>query len=122
MESAGCRATHVTFKGPCEGKLTIAAGADALRELASGILGLEPDDEMIEDSLSDVVGELANVVLGNLLPRLAGEEKVFDLGAPTPFDNSQEVWSELTSNPECVALSVEGAGILVHLEAPELLK
>lgn len=70
----------VEFKGPLEGALEVRLTEDLVPELASNMIGFEeaPDPEVCRDA----VGELVNVICGNLLPELAGYSAVFDLTAP----------------------------------------
>ena len=74
------RAT-VRFDGAFGGVLTLSIASSQLPELAGNMLGLEdepPEDEQQQDAL----GELANVVCGNVLTALAGPKTVFDLQRP----------------------------------------
>ena len=80
---AGSTAVGVTvsFTGPFDGAVEIAADRAVLIELASNMLGLEaPADEACG---IDALKELANVICGNLLPAIAGCEPVFHIAAPT---------------------------------------
>jgi CheY-specific phosphatase CheX len=53
-----------------------------LVDLAANMLGTEddPTDEVVLDAL----GEVTNVICGNVLPSLSGANAVFDLSAPEP--------------------------------------
>ena len=81
--------TRVSFSGPVRGELVIRISEDVASEMAANMLGLfdGADGSVIEDAL----GEIANVICGNLVPALGRPEDVFDLGAPeTTLDPSQE--------------------------------
>ena len=73
----------VSFKGPFSGTLSMAISTEALRELAANMLGLDEGEEPEEEQMSDALKETMNVVCGNLLPAVAGDETVFDIGVPT---------------------------------------
>ena len=82
-------AVVVAFEGPSTGALTVAVSDDvAVSEdvavaLAANMLGLDPETVRAEHRWRhDAVGELANVVCGNVLPLVAGREAVFHLAAP----------------------------------------
>ena len=66
--------------GATRGTLTVGATDDVARTVAANMLGLDAADDarLVQDAL----GELANVVCGNLLPELAGRAAVFHLDAP----------------------------------------
>lgn len=74
---AACR---VRFRGPVSGALEIEVSGPVLGEFAGNMLGTEgaPPREMELAAL----GEVANVICGNVLPALAGTRAVFDLSAP----------------------------------------
>jgi CheY-specific phosphatase CheX len=73
----------VPFDGPVCGTLVLAAAAEMLPELAGNMLGLAEDDAPpSSEQQHDAFKELANVICGNLLPRMAGREAVFDVEAP----------------------------------------
>jgi CheY-specific phosphatase CheX len=78
-------AARVTFAGPRAGALEVAVSDDVAVALAANMLGLDPDAVRADAALRrDAVGELANVVCGNVLPLVAGREAVFRLAAPAP--------------------------------------
>lgn len=71
---------RVDFVGPLEGSLELHLAGDLLRPLAANMLGEEGLTS--ERIMHDALGEVANVVCGNVLPTLAGPQAVFDLAAP----------------------------------------
>ncbi|MGZ8379787.1 MAG: chemotaxis protein CheX [Gemmatirosa sp.] len=76
-------AVRVAFAGPCAGALDVAVSDDVAVALAANMLGLDPDAVRADAGVrQDAVGELANVVCGNVLPLVAGREVVFHLAAP----------------------------------------
>lgn len=81
-----CVAT-VRFDGPCRGALVLAIYGEMLGEIAANMLGEDtvPTRAMQRDAL----GELANVICGNVTPELAGA--VFTLGAPRVDDVRADV-------------------------------
>jgi CheY-specific phosphatase CheX len=70
----------VDFEGPITGTLEVRMSRTALPSLACNMMGEfdEPSDELQRDAL----GELANVITGNVLPLLAGTTAVFRLHPP----------------------------------------
>jgi CheY-specific phosphatase CheX len=76
-------AVRVAFAGPCAGALDVAVSDDLAVALAANMLGLDPEAVRADAGVrQDAVGELANVVCGNVLPLVAGREAVFHLAAP----------------------------------------
>ena len=58
------------FEGIPSGTFTICASTGAAREMSATFLGIEPD-QVTENQLDQVVGELANMVCGNAMSRAA---------------------------------------------------
>lgn len=66
----------VRFRGPIAGQVALAAPANAVAELAATMGGDS------QQPPGDALGELCNIVCGNLLPAMAGPQAVFDLQPP----------------------------------------
>ena len=84
-------AGRVSFTGPFSGTLVMMISIEVLRELAANMLGLDDGEETTEDHRSDALKETMNVVCGNLLPAIAGDEVVFDIGVPGVLPADQEI-------------------------------
>jgi CheY-specific phosphatase CheX len=70
----------VEFSGPMRGRLALRVSAEVLPAAAANMLG---EDAGRETPLQrDAIGELANVICGNVLPVIGGAEAVFILSAP----------------------------------------
>ncbi len=78
------RAVSISFAGAFAGTLLLRMSDVALATAAANMIGadLPPDDSTCRDAL----GEIANVICGNLLPAIAGESAVFRLSAPAAAD------------------------------------
>lgn len=73
-------AAEVGFRGPVSGQLVVVAYGEVLPQLAANMLG--EDAHHSEQIQRDALGEVANVICGNLLPALSGTQAVFSLDAP----------------------------------------
>lgn len=69
----------VSFEGPFCGSLVITVHGDMLIALAGNMLGT---DDASDRQRLDALGEIGNVVCGNLLPRIGGSRVIFRLQAP----------------------------------------
>jgi CheY-specific phosphatase CheX len=77
-------AVSVEFRGPLAGRLVLRASSCILPAIAANMLG---EDESRQAPLQrDALGELANVICGNVLPAIAGAEAIFNLSAPQLHD------------------------------------
>ena len=77
----------VTFSGPFSGRLEITVFGKITEKLARNISGSE---ELSSDILLlDALGEIANVICGNVLPRIANVRDIFHLTSPAPLNSEQ---------------------------------
>ncbi len=78
----------VEFTGPFSGRLFVSITSDMLEPLAANMLGLEPGEAPPEGvKVVDALKELLNVICGNLLPAIAGHEKIFNISGPEMRDD-----------------------------------
>ena len=75
---------EVHFHGPLTGRLAVRLCGGTMRTLATNMLG---DAEGSLGLQRDALGELANVICGNLLPVIGGREAIYDIGAAQPVPN-----------------------------------
>ena len=73
------RSASVSFRGGLDGTLVVSVSDGMLSSVVSNMLG---DEAVSEESLRDGLGELANVICGNLMPMVVGEGAVVRLDAP----------------------------------------
>ena len=76
-------AMSVSFNGPLSGRLVLRASSEILPGIAENMLGA--DGVYPFDVQRDALGELSNVICGNLLPMIGGAEAVFVLSAPHEY-------------------------------------
>ena len=94
---------RVEFRGPQTGWVDVSLTDDVLTEIATNMLGaIEVDDSIKRDAL----GEIANVICGNVVPALGRPQDIFDLDTPTPRDVA-----ELPEAVERLAFGVSGGRV-----------
>jgi CheY-specific phosphatase CheX len=76
------RVARVDFTGPFDGSLTITFSDELMSELAGNMLGTIDVNEIAPEQQDDALKELLNVICGNLLPQIAGNEAVFKVCSP----------------------------------------
>jgi chemotaxis protein CheX len=79
----------ITFKGSLEGCLGICCGLAAARAIAAGMLGLESDESLAENDISDAVGEVANMVMGAVKSRIQDQAGVIEVSIPSVVQGRQ---------------------------------
>ena len=82
----------VYFCGPFTGSLRVALCGGLLPMLASNMLGSDEEPPLVQQL--DSLGEISNVICGNLLPALAGLKQVFLIGAPKVTPGEPETVTE----------------------------
>lgn len=71
---------RVDFRGPVAGWVEVRLTDGVVEEIAANMLGI--DGEVGSDVKRDAMGEIANVICGNVVPALGSAEDIFDLDAP----------------------------------------
>jgi len=106
----GAYGVQLTFDGPFGGCCELWAPRELARQLAVNMLGLVVDDDGADAREMDIeaLQEAMNILCGNLLTELAGQEPVFDLGIPTVSEritvlpagcSVAESWFEIDGRP-----------------------
>lgn len=104
------------FHGPIHGTIALAVAKGLCPEIAANSLGLETDDEDAVSKSYDALKELLNVICGNYLTRVAGEEPLFDLTVPQIEDLDLEQWDALVRREGTCAFLVEDYPALIRVD------
>jgi CheY-specific phosphatase CheX len=70
----------VEFRGPLTGRLVVRVSQSIMPAIAANMLGAEESKQL--PLQRDALGEIGNVICGNVLPLIAGADKIFNLAAP----------------------------------------
>jgi hypothetical protein len=104
------------FSGPFSGRVEIVVGRPFGRHLAASMLALGIDDPQIGARGDDCLRELLNVVVGALMPRIAGDPNdVFDLTLPLNCEFASEAWRSFANSSESVILDADGFTIAARV-------
>ena len=107
-----CRWSQVSLAKPYVGSCTVIIPA-AIAESISESLFMETEQEIGEQEINDTVGEIANIVAGQLLCILNPFEKDISLGLPTTgrgwpqLDSSVNIYKYLTDEDIPIFAAVE---------------
>lgn len=96
----------VAFRGPFHGGLALQLSGGVLWALADSMLGLDEPPSL--HSQYDALGETANIICGNVLPRVVGRTAVFALGVPTRYDSWSDAVLAIGGLSTRIRLNVEG--------------
>lgn len=106
---------NIGFSGPFNGTLDMSIARSLGVEMASNLLGLEPDDTNAEHAGDDALRELMNVTCGHVLTGIAGSEPVFNLSIPTVRPISAQEWEALGNAAEVVIFHVDGRPVQLRV-------
>lgn len=107
---------RVDFAGPWSGSVVVRVSEAVLDAAAANMLGIAaaPDAPARRDAL----GEIANVVCGNLLPVIAGRAAVFGLQAPRWIGDAPAACAPSDACVHCEVAVEEGRALVaLHLPA-----
>jgi CheY-specific phosphatase CheX len=105
----------VDFDGPCSGRLVVRLCGGVLPVLAANMMGeLDSPPERLQH---DALGEITNIICGNLLPSLAGAKQVFQLRSPRVLERDEARAVEAAAPSASVSIGLEEgrADILLYL-------
>ena len=94
----------IAYSGPAAGFVYVVASDGFLEELASSLLGCEPEDIDLDVEGRDAVKELANIMGGSITLELGGDDCEYRLGLP-----EETAPAEYSSGNECYIESTYGA-------------
>lgn len=115
-DAVAARVAFAAADASRRGTLYVAVSRDVADALCANMLGAPRADVALR---RDAVGELANVVCGNVLPLAAGPEAVFHLAAPVVTPSLAGAAEAVTAAADAAAqaawLAVEGGRALAVL-------
>jgi CheY-specific phosphatase CheX len=98
-------AVCVAFQGPFNGSLILKLCGGLLPGLATSMLGEGGPPSQAQQH--DALGEIANIICGNVLPMIAGAHQVFHLSAPHVVQHDDAVGGDGASPVTEVQLGIE---------------
>jgi len=107
------RGACIQFSGFQNGRVFLLMTEDTTDAAARNMLGLDEDHQINEKQRDDVLMEILNMITGNLLTTMFGENVIFKLSIPEIINNEDipEPLPETT-----VFLSIDEAPLLVSIE------
>lgn len=110
----------IRFTGYANGDFIISLPKELTKEISANMLGIDEDDPDVEQKSIDAAKEILNIVCGNMLPKVYGDEPVFHLSAPYKIENMEEKISENGSdNHTKIQLDVDDNIVTVAFTADQ---
>jgi len=95
----------VEFRGPLTGRLVVRVSQTLMPAIAANMLGAEESKQL--PLQRDALGEIGNVICGNVLPLIAGADKIFNLAAPVVVEGGVPPHREEDAPAASVQVGVE---------------
>lgn len=99
---------RISYAGPGSGELHCWCPRDFAVQLAANLLGVEPDNPLVQSGIHDALCEFMNVVCGQFVTARHGTSPVFNLSIPTAVECLQMPRFEPDEGKSACALSVGG--------------
>jgi len=93
---------RVDFHGYFDGFLLMRISDSVIPELASNMLGLDDDAQIAKAQQQDALKELLNVICGNALPAIAGDQVEFNIAAPEILSSMDSAHLNQKDKPACI--------------------
>lgn len=103
------------FKGQMSGGLRLSVPERMCKEVASNMLGVDEDHELVSDGGQDSVKELLNTICGQMLTRIAGTDPVFDLTVPEITPLAEDEWIEIKGSDTAIGAIVDDNPVLLEI-------
>jgi len=93
---------RVAFFGYFNGSLLMRISSSVIPELAGNMLGLDDGAEISDVQQHDALKEIINVICGNLLPTVAGDQVEFNIEAPKILSSGEAENLPENERPACI--------------------
>ncbi len=84
------RFSCLSYCGDASGTLYLSASDGFLAEIASSLLGVEPEEICLDVDGKDALNEMANIITGSLILQLGGDTESISLGLPRKLEKAHE--------------------------------
>lgn len=98
------------------GSVSLTVPAQMCMELASNILGMDPDDPNSQNKAEDALKELLNVIAGRLATGIFGSKPVFTLSVPEVVIMDRDSWITVFKDPNTIKFSADTRLVLLNAE------
>ncbi|MCK5683773.1 chemotaxis protein CheX [bacterium] len=86
---------HMSFSGDKSGHVEMIIENEMCAIIASNVLGIDSDDDKAHAFGTDSVKEMLNVICGQTLTSIAGNEPIFNLSVPDIEELKPRHWKKL---------------------------
>lgn len=106
--------TYLGFTGAFQGALAMTVPESVCAGMAANILGIDPSEEQAKRLQYDALKEFLNVLCGNLLSAIAGEEASFKLMIPDVKKLDRNGWEAFRQAPGAIPFLMDDSPALLR--------
>ena len=104
----------VPFSGPFSGRLTMKIDSLPVLELVANMLGID-ENEIDSEQKTDAIKETLNILCGNLLPQIAGNQEIFNIKTPRIIPKEELIESKNEEAYAATTLSIDDEMCSIYL-------
>ena len=114
MLTPNATVASVPFSGPFSGRLMMKIATLPVLELVANMLGID-ENEIDSEQKFDAVKEILNILCGNLLPEIAGNQDIFNIKIPYIISKEELIESENEEVFAATTLSIDDEMCSIYL-------
>ncbi len=115
-EALECVSTEIGFSGNCNGEIHMTVPEHLAVELAANIIGLDVDDDAVDEKALDALREILNIVCGNFITRLYGNTVDMSQTIPETSRKNPNYWAGLLKCSGTQCFLVDDIPVMLGLE------
>lgn len=104
----------IPFSGPFSGRLMMKIATLPVLELVANMLGID-ENEIDSEQKSDAIKETLNILCGNILPEIAGNQDIFNIKTPHIISKEELIESENEEAFAATTLSIDDEMCSIYL-------
>ncbi len=109
-----CRGVKILYSGDTNGKIILCGEESFMSFVAANMLGLDESEESAVEKGLDAFKEMLNIMAGNVITTLYGDEPIYDLEIPEEITEQEK--KEAIENNEALWFDAEGKKIAFIME------
>ncbi len=111
-----CVSTEVGFRGNRKGEIHLTVPENLAIELAANIIGLELDDDQAEEKAYDALREILNIICGNFITELYGEDEDVSPTIPETKKKKARFWKKAMKDKATECFFVDDIPVMIGFE------
>lgn len=103
---------RIEYRGEYSGEIGIILGNDLASRIARQFLGMDSENDLLDDMVEDSARELLNVICGHFLTLKYGKRPIMKISVPRLFSISPALFTILSTNENVSSFMVDDLPLL----------